>query len=64
MYHKWVARDLGGDGDLDLLGTRGNSEPFDGVIWMELIRSREATQVFVQARVSDSEQLTLAAEHE
>ena len=64
MYDKWVARDLDGDGDLDFLGTRGNSEPFDGVIWLEQIRSREATRVFVQARASDSEQLTLAAEHE
>ncbi|NKB97162.1 MAG: serine hydrolase [Pseudomonadales bacterium] len=64
MYDKWIARDLDGDGDIDFVGTRGNSEPFDGLIWLEQIRSKEPAPAFVQARVSESEQLTLAPEHE
>ena len=57
MYDKWLFRDLDGDGDLDALGTRGNSEPYDGVIWLEQIRSERTTRVFDQARVIDSQQM-------
>lgn len=59
MYDKWLFRDLDQDGDLDVLGTRGNSEPYDGVIWLEQIRSRQPLQTFTPARIIDSQQLAL-----
>jgi hypothetical protein len=46
-----------GDGDLDAVGTRGNSSPFDGVIWLEQFRQAEPHQVFVEARAIDSQQM-------
>ncbi|HEY5647642.1 MAG TPA: VCBS repeat-containing protein [Pseudomonadales bacterium] len=57
MYDKWLLVDLDRDGDLDAVGTRGNSAPYDGVIWLEQIRSAAPVQVFTQARAIDSEQL-------
>ena len=63
MFDKWLARDLDGDGDVDLVGTRGNSEPYDGVIWLEQVRTSQPQPVFRDAREIDSEQLGLAPEH-
>lgn len=57
MYDKWLLLDLDGDGDLDAAGTRGNSEPYDGVIWLEQTRSAEPGPVFSPARAVDSEQM-------
>ncbi|MGD8831334.1 MAG: VCBS repeat-containing protein, partial [Pseudomonadales bacterium] len=57
MYDKWLLRDMDGDGDLDAVGTRGNSEPYDGVLWLEQIRTRVPQAVFNQARVIDSQQM-------
>jgi hypothetical protein len=59
MYDQWRARDMDDDGDLDMVGTRGNSFPFDGVIWLEQVRSRDAQPVFKQSREVDSEQMPL-----
>ena len=59
MYDKWLARDLDGDGDLDMIGTRGNSYPYDGVIWLEQVRTNEAQAVFQQSRDEDSQQMPL-----
>ena len=59
MYDKWIMRDLDADGDLDVLGTRGNSEPYDGVIWLEQIRTEEQSPAFIQARAIDSQQMPL-----
>ena len=59
MYDKWLARDLDGDGDLDMIGTRGNSYPYDGVIWLEQVRTDEAQAVFQQGRDEDSQQMPL-----
>ena len=59
MYDKWLMSDRDGDGDLDAIGTRGNSEPYDGVIWIEQIRSREAKAVFQPARELDSAEMPL-----
>jgi hypothetical protein len=59
MYDKWLLRDLDGDGDLDAVGTRGNSAPYDGVIWLEQVRSPNAARVFAQARAIDSQQMPL-----
>ena len=54
MYDKWIPIDLDEDGDLDFVGTRGNSKPFDGVIWLEQVRSKEPIPTFIQARIEDS----------
>ena len=54
MYDKWLARDMDGDGDIDFIGTRGNSEPYDGVIWLEQVRSATPQANFIQARTKDS----------
>ena len=59
MYDKWLARDMDDDGDLDMVGTRGNSFPFDGVIWLEQVRTDTAKAAFEQAREVDSEQMPL-----
>ncbi|MCW8926298.1 MAG: FG-GAP-like repeat-containing protein [Xanthomonadales bacterium] len=59
MYDKWLLRDLDGDGDLDAVGTRGNSEPYDGVIWLEQVRTDEPTRRFIDARTIDSQEMPL-----
>jgi len=59
MFDQFVAKDLDKDGDIDFVSTRGNSEPYDGVFWLEQIRSDEAKQVFEKARKVDSEEMKL-----
>ena len=59
MYDKWLARDMDNDGDLDMVGTRGNSFPFDGVIWLEQVRTENAQPAFKQSRGVESEQMPL-----
>ena len=61
MFDKWLAHDFDGDGDIDFAGTRGNSEPFDGVFWLEQVRdSSEAVNPrFTGAWPNDSQQLPL-----
>ncbi|MFN7937308.1 MAG: VCBS repeat-containing protein [Bryobacteraceae bacterium] len=59
MYDAFVAKDMDGDGDLDLIGTRGNSGEYDGVFWLEQVRSVEARKVFVKARGRESMALGL-----
>lgn len=59
MYDKWVARDLDADGDVDFVGTRGNSAPFDGLIWLEQHRTATPEPRFRQARDRESQQLPL-----
>ena len=59
MYDKWLVRDLDSDGDPDMVGTRGNSFPFDGVIWIEQVRTDDAQAAFKQARDVDSEQMPM-----
>ena len=54
MYDKWIPLDLDKDGDLDFVGTRGNSKPYDGVIWLEQIRSNKQLPNFSPARIKDS----------
>ena len=55
MDDKWIPVDLDEDGDLDFVGTRGNSKPYDGVIWLEQVRSKNLLPTFKQARDIDSE---------
>ena len=59
MYDKWLARDLDEDGDLDFIGTRGNSAPYDGVVWLEQIRTPTPLASFEQARAIDSGRMPL-----
>ena len=62
MFDQFVARDLDKDGDMDFISTRGNSLPYDGVFWLEQIRSLEGLPVFEQARVVDSEEVGLSVD--
>ena len=59
MFDKFLVRDMDGDGDGDLIGTRGNSIPYDGVFWLEQVRTAEPVAAFDQAREKESRQLPL-----
>ena len=59
MFDKFIARDLDGDGDMDFLGTRGNSHPFDGVFWLEQVRTAAPAAAFTQARQEESDEVAL-----
>lgn len=59
MFDKFVARDLDGDGDIDFIGTRGNSAPFDGVFWLEQVRSSNPVASFQAARSDESPEMPL-----
>ena len=59
MFDKFLVRDMDGDGDGDLIGTRGNSIPYDGVFWLEQVRSAGPLPAFDQARERESRQLPL-----
>ena len=54
MFDKFIARDVDGDSDIDFIGTRGNSNPFDGVYWLEQVRTHKPALVFTPARDGDS----------
>ena len=54
-----VMANLDGDGDMDFLGTRGKSVPYDGVYWIEQVRSRSPKNNFQRARVTDSDEISL-----
>jgi hypothetical protein len=54
MFDAFIPRDLDGDGDIDFVGTRGNSQPFDGVIWLEQVRTTRPSPAFRRARTVDS----------
>ena len=59
MFDKFVARDFDNDGDIDFAATRGNSAPYDGVFWLEQIRTETPTQNFTPARSQDSKEMPL-----
>ncbi len=59
MFDKFIARDLDNDGDIDFVGTRGNSTPFDGVFWLEQVRSDSPVAAFQAARNAESEEMPL-----
>lgn len=62
MYDAFISTDLDGDGDVDLVATRGNSGDLDGVFWLEQIRSAEPMQSFFPARDVDSKAMPLPPE--
>jgi hypothetical protein len=59
MFDKFIARDMDEDGDVDFLGTRGNSGPYDGLFWLEQVRSAEARRAFTPARSDESPEIPL-----
>ena len=59
MFDKFIARDADGDGDIDFFGTRGNGAPYDGVYWLEQLRSSSAAPAFIRARSEESEEVAL-----
>lgn len=61
MFDGFVERDLDHDGDMDFAATRGNSAPYDGVFWLEQVRTGEPVAAFVKARADDSEEAPLPA---
>ena len=60
MFDQFAARDLDGDGDVDFVGTRGNSAPYDGVFWLEQIRTETPMPAFTRARAEDSAEMPLS----
>lgn len=61
MFDKFISFDFDGDGDVDFAATRGNSVPYDGVFWLEQVRTREPVPSFKKARQEDSEEVPLPA---
>jgi len=59
MYDAFLARDIDGDGDVDFVATRGNSGNFDGVFWLEQVRSKQPAKSFQPARAIESAHLPL-----
>jgi hypothetical protein len=59
MFDKFVPRDMDGDGDVDFVSTRGNSVPWDGVFWLEQVRTPGPVASFERARTEDSEEMPL-----
>ena len=61
MFDEFVAQDMDGDGDVDFVATRGNSGEFDGVFWLEQVRSKTSQRAFFPAREDESRHLPLPA---
>jgi hypothetical protein len=59
MFDKFIARDMDGDGDIDFVSTRGNSDPYDGVFWLEQVRTDKPVVSFERARENDSEEVAI-----
>ncbi len=57
MFDAFIPWDVNGDGHMDFVGTRGNSDLFDGVVWIEQVRSSAPAPSFTPARKVDSQQL-------
>ncbi len=59
MYDVLAAYDIDRDGDVDFVGTRGNSGTYDGVFWLEQVRTSEPKPSFQRARDHESEAMPL-----
>ena len=59
MFDKFIPQDMDGDGDIDFVATRGNSVPYDGVFWLEQVRTDEPVSSFERARANDSPEMPL-----
>lgn len=63
MFDKFIPLDMDGDGDMDFASTRGNSVPYDGVFWLEQIRTTAPVANFTRARQTDSDEMALPPGH-
>lgn len=59
MYDGFIPVDMDADGDIDFVATRGNSGLYDGVFWLEQVRTAEPEAAFTPARAEDSRALPL-----
>ena len=59
MFDAFIARDMDEDGDVDFVGTRGNSAEYDGVFWLKQLHSEAPAKRFVPAREEESEFMPL-----
>ena len=59
MFDQFVAADADHDGDIDFFSTRGNSFPYDGVFWLEQIRTAEPLPRFTPQRAGESREMGL-----
>lgn len=64
MYDKFIPIDLDKDGDMDFVTTRGNSYPYDGVLWLEQVRTKEPKPRFEPARKTESREMGLPTVNE
>lgn len=64
MFDQFVPIDLDKDGDIDFASTRGNSHPYDGVFWLEQVRTKEPVKRFTPAREKESREMGLPTSHE
>lgn len=62
MFDQFVPIDLDNDGDLDFVSTRGNSHPYDGVFWLEQVRTEKPIPRFTPARKTESREMGLPEE--
>lgn len=63
MFDEFVATDRDGDGDIDIIGTRGNSGKYDGVFWLEQKRLERPATVWTPAIPNESQRYPLAGAH-
>lgn len=59
MYDDLIPLDIDKDGDIDFVGTRGNSAEFDGVFWLEQVQTIKPKANFKSTRTHDSQQVSL-----
>ena len=59
MYDMFLPCDLNRDGLVDFVTTRGNSGSYDGVLWLEQVRTSRPSPAFQQASATDSAQVPL-----
>lgn len=59
MFDQFIARDMNGDGTIDLVSTRGNSGRLDGVFWLEQVRTTKPAPSFTTVREIESRALQL-----
>ncbi len=62
MYDDFIPLDMDSDGDIDFVTTRGNSANFDGVLWLEQVRTAEPAKSFQPARANESTHLPFPPE--
>ena len=63
MYDAFIPVDMDDDGDIDWVATRGNSGVYDGVFWLEQVRTVDPQPAFTPGRSTDSRALALPPEN-